>query len=192
MEGMLVQVILVIVQVFSVLVAILVAICSSRQNTRALNVDINFRALDRRKALFQKLQSELRFFTHELSANVEVHSFMTESEKCYKSMCYDEELDMFGSPFPEVYDFVRIQEQVLLLIDEAALIFPEAKGELLIVKDHIADLIKFVTIIVNDNYMVQKKMFEDSQRKCDATAKQAFHKMEKYMDISQFVKTKNF
>ncbi|MBX3457890.1 MAG: hypothetical protein KF820_06005 [Candidatus Paracaedibacteraceae bacterium] len=181
MDGMTIQNIL----IFATLIAtIFFASRAQQQSTRVLNVDINFRALDRRKALFQKLQSELRFFTHELSSDGNYYPELSVSEEYDRISLYEEE--NFSSV--DYFDLLRENEKIDLLLVEASLIFPSAKNEFYAIRKHIPTIINLTNATSSSEAKENAIIFKQLQRKCDKTAKQAFHKMEKYMDISQFGK----
>ncbi len=125
---------------FTLITTIIVAFVTSRQNTRILNVDINFRALDRRKKLFQQLQSELKFFSRELSCDGSYYPDQTESEE------YEDAIDLYEKRliggYPLDYgDLLYQKEKIDLLLVEATLIFPSAKNEFCAIRNYILTII---------------------------------------------------
>ncbi len=162
------------------------AIYTLRQNSKTLNVDINFRALDRRRALFQELQVKLRFFTSELSHDGNWYPTLTESEQ-YNAALYPNEVEEMAGPYsPELDVLLSQKEKVAPLLVEATLIFPLAKKELKDINDYINDIINLFGDIDKD----KKNCFKKTQKTCHEAANKAFGIMKKYLDIGQFAKLK--
>lgn len=68
------------VDFFTLITTLFLPIRSGRQNKKALNVDINFRALEKREELFTELEHSLVFFTDNIDSKGKFYLLLKESE----------------------------------------------------------------------------------------------------------------
>lgn len=168
-----------ILLVFTIGTSLWVANYSGKQSKRALNVDINFRALENRKKLFTQLQSSLNFFTNSINYLGEYSPPLKESELYDAHIYEDDQEDQTGPWIVDIGDLLRQQEAILDLLIEATLIFPKAEKEIKYLCNQLA---KFVKVINMDD----KTSFYKEQNILKKNTDIALGIMKNYLKISHF------
>lgn len=159
------------------LTTLIISIRTEIRSKRALTVDINFRALDKRKRLLAKIERSLLLFSDELDSLGYYYPLLKESE-IYES--YFEEENPAGPRSLDLGDVLRQKEAILPLLQEAVYMFPNAEKEL---KNLSNQLSKFVKAWHTHQ---DKKDFNKAQKVLKKTSENALKLMKKYLDIRQF------
>jgi hypothetical protein len=163
------------IQNWLIFFTLVTTICLSRragiQSKKALNVDINFRALERRKEVLNQLEHTLTFFTRDLG-------FMGKTNPSS-----DDSDNMVGVqviPLIITQRTVQIQyDEALPIIEEAKYLFPKTKKDLENLCKHLS---KFVNMWNTNN----ENDFNRAKKGINKTCKKVLSLMKEYLDISQF------
>lgn len=169
---------------FTLIASILFSYRTSKQNKKALNVDINFRALEIRRNACLKVDEALAIIC-ELPAYGENYYPGEEGSKFFKPQYqYDEEIPL--SFEPDDYDLImKYRNEALSSIDEAALLFPALETSFAQIRKQ---LITLINIWPLGGIAVSRTQYNKNKKLIIKQRDKILVSMKEYLDLKKLQK----